>query len=558
MTCIARFSWLLIDQPKRVHSRSGAIRRDQMKVWLSDVLEVYSLMEIKATTNFMCTLSHSMNITSCQYISNYCDTNYYFAAKSYYCSNDYPSVWISLSYTLMLIASIGILMLLLGLIVSNYLLFCVTNFTNLFGIGEKVFSFFVVPLTNSLPDLFSYQSAMESESVDLVLGQVIGANLITFTIIIGLIGIVSPFSVRGNITIYVGFLWAMGMITILAFVLSDSKVTLIECVIVFALFVMYAWNIYFLGVQELRTAPLVNSEDPTKSPLMSETTSLLASLSNDQDNLILDTRDDTSMHRSCVEHFLNGIDHFIFLLIPVSKLTLHRLNGNEQWAKVALFDSRIFHFWMVLVSLVLLNCNTIRADTLWVCGAATLSYLALELTKAFSNEYSSNVLLDLASIVNSLGIISVVTRATILLLKNLGAIWDISEYSMGLLVFSLVNSLNDIAMNVLLSTNLGPTLGVNSCLGTCLISILLGIGLNGVLRILTCNLIHQTRTKALEFDISPEIYVSTAALLAVILMYILYLPWNDWNLDRRAGVAGIFVWITTTLACLYMDVRAGN
>lgn len=464
----------------------------------------------------------------------------------------------SLSYTFTLITSIGILMLLLGLIVSNYLLFCVTNFTNLFGISEKVFSFFVVPLTNSLPDLFNYQNAMKSDSVDLVLGQVIGANLITFTIIIGLIGIISPCSLKGNTTIYVGFLWAMGMITILAFILSDSKVTLIECVTMSALFVMYAWNIYFLGLQELRRAPLANAGDQTKSPLLCETTNLLASLSNDRDDSSINIRDDTGMQRSCVEHFLNGIDHILYLLIPVSKLTLHRLEGIQQSAKAALFDSRIFHFWMVLVSLVLLNCNTIRAGYQWVCAAAIFSYLALEFTKSFSTDFSSNVLLDMASIVNSLGIISVVTRATILLLKNLGAIWDISEYSMGLLVFSLVNSLNDIAMNVLLSTSLSPTLGINACLGTCLISLLFGIGLNGVIQILTCNFNHQTRTKALEFELSREIYVSTATLLAVILMYILYLPWNDWNLDRKAGLAGIFVWIATTLACLYMDIRAGN
>lgn len=504
--------------------------------------------------NSSCVLEHTRNLTSCQYIKSHCDPSFFFAAKSYYCSISYPSFWLALCYSAVLLSAVAIMMIILSLIVSNYLLYCVTNFTDLLGINHKVLSFFVIPLTNSLPDLFNYHTAMKSDSVDLILGQVIGANLITFTIIIGLISVISPFSIRSSNGIVLGLVWAWVMILILAFVLSDSKVNLFECVLMCALFLIYAWSLYFLKSNEVSNDLQIEAVVSNKGNPIDERTVLLANTSVNGE--VADPR--KPPYRAIIDGFTEGFDHLIFFFIPISKLTLHRLKRNEHSFKVLLFNSHFFHFWMVIESCLLFNYNTFKIRNLWAVGIATLIYITFEVARRSANDVSCNIIVDIASILNSLGIISLATRATLQLLKNLGAIWRFSEYTMGLLIFSLVNSLNDIAMNVLLSANLSPGLGVNSCLGTCLISILFGIGMNGIVRLLSRKSNSGVWRDALLFTLSPEIYLSTASLLIVILLYLIYVPWNDWRFDRRIGIFAMSAWLATTVSCLLMDFRLNH
>lgn len=508
-------------------------------------------------SNSICVLDHVGNHTLCEYLNIHCDSHYFFAAKAYYCTNKSPSPSLALSYSIEILIVIAIVVMLLGLVVSNYLLYCVTNFTELLGINNKVLSFFIIPLTNSLPDLFNYHVAMNSDSVDLALGQVIGANLITFTIVIGLICIFCPFSVQENRGIIIGMAWALGMILILGFVLSDSKINIMECLLMCVLFFCYAWSLHHFDTRDDCGFMEVESVVSHKSNNADETTSLLP---EHRDSLIED-RENFQVRKSFPQRILDGLadvfDHLIFVFIPISKCTFRKLKRNEHKLKSTLFESHFFHLWMVIVSCVLLNFNTLQLSVQWVICGAIIIYLICELARRHANETSCNVLVDVASTCNSLGIISLLTKVVVQLIKNLGVIWRVSEYTMGLLVFSIVNSITDIAMNVLLSTNLGPALGVNSCLGTCLLLILFGIGLNGLFKLLANGASDKTLfDEALYFTLSPEIYLSSAALFIIVLTYILYLPLNRWQLDRRIGVFGICAWITTTIACLVLDFHS--
>lgn len=501
--------------------------------------------------NSYCTVDPLLNQTSCDYITYHCDSKFFFVARAYYCSTN-ASLWRALCYSVGLLVLIGIIVMILGLIVSNYLLYCVTNFTDLFGINHKVLSFFIIPLTNSLPDLLNYHVAIKDDSVDLVLGQVIGANLMSFTIVMGLICYICPFFVDENKIIVYGLVWALLMISILAYVMSDSKVNLLECSLMCILYFIYAWGLYFLNIQEATEDAGMETGVTNKPNILDEHSFLIS-------HPIFENHENTDLcpNSSLFERLMDVVDCLLFVFIPVSRPTLQRLQRIDSPFRSALFSSKIFHLWLVFVSCVLLNLSTFRLKANYIACVIATFYVTFEIVRRYADETCCNVLADVVSICNSLAFLSCITKALIQLLKNLGVIWKISEYSMGLLVFSIVNSINDIVMNILLSTKLSPTLGVSSCLGTSFILILFGIGFNGFVRLATRASNCETHG-ALCFNLSSEIYISTASLIAIVLLYILYLPLNQWKFDQRIGIFGIFVWVATTVSCLIMDFKMND
>lgn len=502
------------------------------------------------TNNSTCLLINNLrNCTACEYINENCDSSFFFVAKAYYCSKSL-SLWSALAYSFGTLFVTALVVVILGMIVSNYLLYCVTNFTDLFGINHKILSFFFIPLTNSLPDLFNYHAAMNSDSLDLVLGQIIGANLITFTVVIGLICIFCPFSVQANKGILIGMIWSFGLIAILGYILSDGKVTGAECLILGLLYLLYAWNSHYFVIEEGNEIIEIEDVLSTKATTLSEDTRLLCEEGNSSTR-VYEIKDSGYGFWYYWGKLTNVFDHLIFIWIPVLRRTLEKLEQDENLLKMTLFKSHLFHFWMIVVCSVILNYNILHLETWELCASMVLLYLLVKFLRRHLNDQFCDVILDVSSIVSSMSIISLLTRVVIQLLKNLGAIWKISEYTMGLLIFSIVNSFNDIIMNVLLSTNLSPSLGVNSCIGTCVLLIVFGIGGNGLIRLFNSGKgVMNFLDASLEFELNAEIYASSIVLLSVVLVYIAYLPLNKWMLDRKIGIFGICVWCMATGFCL--------
>ena len=133
----------------------------------------------------------------------------------------------------------------------------------------------------------------------------------------------------------------------------------------------------------------------------------------------------------------------------------------------------------------------------------------------------------------------------IILLKNLGLIWRISDYILGLIVFSVSNSVNDLITNLTLATKINPILGINSCLGTPLLLILLGIGINGA--------VVTSRTKhPVKFHLTNNIIISTFALLVTIILLLIYLPLNKWHFDKKLGYTLLAWYVIITTINLYL------
>ena len=123
-------------------------------------------------------------------------------------------------------------------------------------------------------------------------------------------------------------------------------------------------------------------------------------------------------------------------------------------------------------------------------------------------------------------------------LKNLGLIWRILEFLLGLLVFSISNSLNDLITNLSLAYH-KPIYGVNACLGTPMLNISLGVGLNGLL------VLYQRGQLWFEFHLHNRVVFVSSLLVMIMPCLYLYLRGNNWRFDRRLGLILLVVYFIT-------------
>lgn len=501
---------------------------------------------------FRCPVKNIGNITECQYIRASCNQSYFWIAEKYYCSKYFPSSILTLISSSLLVSLVSILISILGLVVSNYLLFCVTNFTDLLHIERNVLGYIVIPLVNCLPDLINYHVAMSSDSVDLILGQAIGANLVMFTVIIGLISMWTPFSIENKREMVKEYAWLLSLLLLLTYILSDSKITFVECLLM--------TSVYFLHIFcTLTSAGEAGNELSTHSSSKSVTSEEMDPLLERSDRLLpgFDVEVETGEHAFPRWFDLGSmVDFVIFLFIPVSKNTLVKLNNFEDSVKRHVIRLPFFHFWLVAVTLWLSSTLFLHIKPVVLLALIVPAFLAIELMKQLISETVCDIFVDIASILNSLAIISYVTGLLIQCLKNLGTIWNVSEYAMGLLAFAVVNSINDLIMNILLSVSIGPSLGVKSCLGTSYLLILIGIGFNGLCKIISNSLRYgHLFSQALSVTMNWELIISTVGLNLVVMGTMVYLIAFGWRYDIKLGMTLVSSWILITVVCVVMDIR---
>jgi cation:H+ antiporter len=110
-----------------------------------------------------------------------------------------------------------------------------------FGIPAFIVGVTIVAIGTSLPELVSALVAVFLGAPEIGIGNVVGANIVNILLIIGLVSIVSK-----KIKIYyelkhVDLPFLMGSTFLLAFVIFDGRVTIIESVLLITVLVIYLW-----------------------------------------------------------------------------------------------------------------------------------------------------------------------------------------------------------------------------------------------------------------------------------------------------------------------------
>lgn len=249
----------------------------------------------------------------------------------------------------------------------------------------------------------------------------------------------------------------------------------------------------------------------------------------------------------------NAIDMSLFLLIPINvdvdgddvdnidhtvvfdeeNQAIQQVDITSTFIEKALGwkrlqNSPLLKYWYVVITTSLIDFQFLHLPYDQLSLIILIAMAIIGLTHRYIPKYYRQIAVNLVGITSSIIITSNISVEILQILKNLGLLWKISEYLLGLVVFSLSNSLNDFITNLTLSS-INPSFGINACLGTPMITILLGIGFNGLF------VIHETH-EAIKITLTKSVIISMASLILVILLYLVYLPLNKWQFDKRIGI----------------------
>lgn len=494
----------------------------------------------------------------CQQLSIHCDQQYFYIAKYYYCKHALGQLTLLVLFSSLILVSLLLLVVTLSLLASNYLLPNLKNLTEVLNVNHQILSFIIIPFSNSAPDLVTYHINMKANAVDLVLGQVTGSTLISFTVIIGLISIWRPFSISHHRLIFLNLFWVLVALNLFSYILSDGKITIWETATMTASFGVYVTYLLWYD-QKLITE--ISKEGITIEDVVShasvdvdETISILSGDAHhhspyESHGSVNEVRPSEDMgkegHLYCMKVLFRGIDIILSFFVPV---WYEKEDSDSDDLKDTLHQFKIFRFWYTIETTCLILYNMFDSFLSDYIPIVLVMLLVVEVLGHFFSKIAKEVTVNLVGMVNSFLLISLISIEMLNLLKNLGLMWRISDYILGLSVFSIVNSINDITVNLALAVDINPILGLNACLGTSLLLILAGIGTNGLYFI-------WKNGQSLKLSLNRSLIHSTGGLLLIVSFYLIYIPLNNWKFDKKLGIFGCCWWVFLNGLILFDNSR---
>ncbi|GME90345.1 hypothetical protein B5S29_g1398 [[Candida] boidinii] len=184
---------------------------------------------------------------------------------------------------------------------------------------------------------------------------------------------------------------------------------------------------------------------------------------------------------------------------------------------------------------------------------ALISILNYVLFKKFQKLYFKyfNITVSFIGFIICICFINETSSEIIKILKNIGLIFNIRESLLGLTLLALANSTGDLITNIALVVADKADLALSACFGAPSFYLLLGIGLNSFIIIIN-NLRNsaqgdgKTNLYQIEFDVEPQLFVSSLCLIFVLSMYAILVPLNNWKITRGIGLIAVSCWIIMT------------
>lgn len=162
---------------------------------------------------------------------------------------------------------------------------------------------------------------------------------------------------------------------------------------------------------------------------------------------------------------------------------------------------------------------------------------------------SLNYLMSFVGFLTSIIWISKFATEIVSILLILSIIFKVSDGILGLTVFALGNSVSDLISNLAISKMGMPLMALSACLGGPLLS-LCAIGLSGII------MINRTENSdgRYNFKCSSSVILTGLGIIANLLFLLVYIPKNNWVLDRKIGFILITNWILLTGLCILLEV----
>ncbi|KAI0077900.1 hypothetical protein K474DRAFT_1661136 [Panus rudis PR-1116 ss-1] len=216
-----------------------------------------------------------------------------------------------------------------------------------------------------------------------------------------------------------------------------------------------------------------------------------------------------------------------------------------------------FNKWLMAVQCILgpLFCVSILFDGTehepWLLLAAgvsgtTLAILVAVFAKDGTSPGSRLVRCTMGFIVAVVWIMAIADEV-VEVLKTFGLIFGLSDAIIGITIFAMGNSLADLVANMSVAV-FAPVMGFSACFGGPMLNILLGIGISG------SYIIRQTG-EPYHMHFSTTLVVTATGLLALLVVTLLFVPYNGYFLPRTWGFALIAAYTALMIANVVVEVK---
>lgn len=149
--------------------------------------------------------------------------------------------------------------------------------------------------------------------------------------------------------------------------------------------------------------------------------------------------------------------------------------------------------------------------------------------------------------------VSLIANEVVGLLKALGIICHISDAIMGLTVFAIGNSLGDLVSNTTIAKMGFPIMALSACFGGPMLNILVGVGVSGLVAILS-----SSKNDGYHVDLSHTLIISGITLFITLLFWLICVPLNEWKLTRTLGFITVLFWVFATIINVVFELIFGQ
>ncbi|TCD61599.1 hypothetical protein EIP91_008185 [Steccherinum ochraceum] len=201
------------------------------------------------------------------------------------------------------------------------------------------------------------------------------------------------------------------------------------------------------------------------------------------------------------------------------------------WCVAVLFDNTPQEPWFLLAA--------------GVCGL-TVAVLVAVFARSGETPTSRLARCTMGFIVSIVWIMAIADEV-VEVLKTFGLIFGFSDAIIGLTIFAMGNSLADLVANMSVAV-FAPIMGFSACFGGPMLNILLGIGISGTY------IISQGNGEPYNMHFSRTLVITGMGLLALLLVTLVYVPWNGYFLSRAWGVALIVAYTGLMAANVVVEI----
>lgn len=229
-----------------------------------------------------------------------------------------------------------------------------------------------------------------------------------------------------------------------------------------------------------------------------------------------------------------------------------------------------WHRWLLIIQIFLgpqyvlvvvarqasLNTRQIFIPSMALLGGSVLACGVVFLTStAVERPYWARFMC-IPGFVVSVCWISMIADEIVTLLRSLGVICNIPEAILGLTLFAIGNSMDDLAADISVARREHPVMALAACFGGPLLNILLGVSLSGILVFAKQSIqIHQIIP--IDLHSSRALFITAGTLLLNLIVLLLAMVWTQWRMTRLLGSVLIILWLAATITNVVIEVSSG-